>query len=63
MLIYNLLHDARMEFKSRLEQEQHKSLEIREIVSDLSKKYDSLYKESIHNLFAYEELYSDKPAL
>lgn len=63
LTIFELLYNARTELKSRIKKGEHNSGGICDLVSEVSKKHGAIYKDSIHDLYAYEELYSDAPKL
>lgn len=63
LTIFELLYNARTELKSRINKGELSSVGICNLVSELSKKHGTIYKDSIHDLCAYEELYSDAPKL
>ena len=56
-----MLYNARTELKSRIDKGAHNSLGICDLVSEVLKQHGAIYKDNIHNLYAYEELYSDAP--
>lgn len=63
LTIYELLSNARTELKSKLETTNHNSLDICNLVSELSQKHGSIYRDRIHDFCAYDELYNDEPEL
>lgn len=63
LTIFELLYNARTELKSRINKGEHNSVGICDLVSEISEKYGTIYKDGIHDLYAYEELYSDAPKL